>query len=64
MKKKTNTEQQSKKLKNEEVSAFNQHKEQTDDKSKKSVIFYQCNKKNHYKLQYSELTKEQSKNAN
>ena len=64
MEKKTNTEQQLKKLKDEKVSAFNQHKKQTDDKNKKNVIYYQCNKKGHYKSQCSELTKKQFKNAN
>ena len=59
-----NTGQQSKKPKSEEVSAPNQHKRQTDDKSKESVICYQCNKKGYYKLQCPELTKEQLKNAN
>ena len=59
-----NTGQQSKKPKNEEISMFNQHKRWTDDKSKEGVIYYQCNKKNHYKLQYLKLTKKQFKNAN
>ena len=62
--KRINTGQQSKKSKGEEVSASNQHKEQTDDKSKEDVICYQCNKKGHYKSQYSKLTREQSKNVN
>ena len=54
----TNTGQQSKKPKSKEVSAPNQHKEQTDDKTKKGITCYQCNKKNHYKSQCSELTRE------
>ena len=64
VKERINTEQQLKKLKSEEVSASNQHKRWTDDKSKKNVICYQCNKKNHYKSQYSELIKKQFKNVN
>ena len=60
----TNTGQQSKKPRDEEVSVPSQHKRWTDDKSKKSVICYQCNKKGHYKSQCSELTREQLKNAN
>ena len=64
MKKKTNTEQQSKKSRSEEVSASSQHKRQTDNKSKESVICYQCNKKGHYKSQCSELAKKQLKNVN
>ena len=62
--KRTNTGQQSKKPKNEEVSAFNQHKRWTDDKNKKNVTCYQCNKKGHYKLQYSKVARKQFKNAN
>ena len=62
--KKANTRQQSKKSKNEKVSAFNQHREQINDRSKKDVICYQCNKKGHYKSQCSELAKKQPKNAN
>ena len=62
--KRANAEQQSKKLKNEEVLVSSQHREWTDDKSKKNVTCYQCNKKDHYKLQCSELAKEQPKNAN
>ena len=62
--KRANTGQQSKKSKNEEVSASDQHREQTDDKSKKNVICYQCNKKGHYKSQYSELVRKQPKNVN
>ena len=38
--KRTNAEQQSKKPKNEEVSASNQHKKWTDDKSKEDVTCY------------------------
>ena len=59
-----NAGQQSKKSRDEEVSVPNQHKRQTDDKSKKNVICYQYNKKGHYKLQCPELTREQPKNAN
>ena len=59
-----NAEQQSKKLKNEEVLVPDQHRKQTNDKSKESVICYQCNKKGHYKLQCSELARKHLKNAN
>ena len=62
--KRANTGQQSKKPKGEEISVPGQHREQTDDRSKKNVTCYQCNKKSHYKSQYSELTKKQPKNAN
>ena len=62
--KEANAEQQSKKLKNEKISVSDQHRKWTDDKSKKNVIYYQYNKKSHYKSQCSELTKEQFKNAN
>ena len=48
--KRINIEQQLKKPKNEEISALNQQKRWIDDKSKKNVIYYQCNKKGHYKL--------------
>ena len=58
------TKQQLKKLKGEKVSASNQHKKQTDDRNKKGVICYQCNKKGYYKSQCFELTKKQLKNAN
>ena len=60
----TNTGQQLKKPRNEEISVSSQHKRWTDDKSKKDVICYQCNKKGHYKSQYPELTKKQFKNVN
>ena len=43
---------------------LNQHKRQTDDKNKKNVICYQCNKKDYYKSQCSELVKKQFKNVN
>ena len=56
--KRANTGQQSKKSKDEEISAPNQHKRQTDDRSKKNVICYQCNKKGHYKSQCPELARE------
>ena len=59
-----NAEQQSKKPKSEKISVFNQHKEQTDNRSKKNVICYQCNKKDHYRSQCSELTRKQFKNIN
>ena len=59
-----NAGQQSKKPRSEEVSTPDQHRKQTDDRSKKNVICYQCNKKGHYKSQYPELTKKQPKNAN
>ena len=62
--KEVNAGQQLKKSKNEKISVPDQHKEWTDDKSKKNVTCYQCNKKGHYKLQYSELTKKQLKNVN
>ena len=62
--KRINTEQQSKKPRGEKVSAPNQHKKWIDNKSKEGVICYQCNKKGHYKLQCSELMKEQPKNIN
>ena len=62
--KRANTEQQSKKPKSKKVSAPDQHKKWTDNKSKKSVICYQCNKKDHYKLQCLKLTREQLKNTN
>ena len=64
VKKKTNTEQQSKKLKDKEILVLNQHKKWTDDKNKKDVTCYQCNKKGHYKSQCSELAKKQLKNVN
>ena len=62
--KEVNTEQQSKKSKSKEVSAPGQHREWIDDRSKKGVICYQCNKKGHYKSQYLKLTREQLKNVN
>ena len=62
--KRTSAGQQSKKSRSEEVSAPNQQKKQIDNRSKEGVICYQCNKKGHYKLQCSELAKEQFKNAN
>ena len=64
MKERINTEQQLKKSRSEEVSVPNQHKRWTDDKSKKGVTCYQCNKKGHYKSQCPELAREQPKNAN
>ena len=62
--KRINTGQQSKKSKNEEVSVSNQHKSWINNKSKKNIICYQCNKKGHYKSQYLKLIKKQPKNAN
>ena len=62
--KRTNAEQQLKKLKNKEVSVPNQYKRQINDKSKKNVICYQCNKKGHYKSQCLKLIKKQFKNVN
>ena len=64
MKERINAGQQLKKLRSEEVSVLSQHKGQTDNRSKEGVICYQCNKKGHYKLQCSELAREQPKNAN
>ena len=64
VKERTNTGQQLKKPRGEEISAPNQHKGWTDNRSKKGVICYQCNKKGHYKSQYPELAREQPKNAN
>ena len=64
MKKRINAEQQSKKSKSEKISAFNQQKKWTDNRNKKGVTCYQCNKKGHYKLQCFELIREQLKNAN
>ena len=60
----TNAGQQSKKPKGEKISVPNQHKKWTDDKNKKGVICYQCNKKGHYKSQCPKLAREQLKNAN
>ena len=62
--KRANAGQQSKKSKNKKVSVPDQHREWTNDRNKKSVICYQCNKKGYYRLQYSELIKKQFKNAN
>ena len=62
--KRANTGQQLKKPKSEKISASDQHRKQTDNKSKKDVICYQCNKKSHYKLQCFKLAKKQLKNTN
>ena len=64
MKERTNAGQQLKKPRGEEISVSNQHKGQTDDRSKEGVTCYQCNKKGHYKLQCPKLAREQPKNAN
>ena len=62
--KRINAGQQLKKPRGKEVSVLSQYKRQTDDRSKENVIYYQCNKKGHYKSQCSELTKKQFKNVN
>ena len=63
-KKNINTNQSSKKCCAEEMTVSTQLKSQVEDKQKKSIICYQCQKKNHYKSQCSELTSEQGKNVN